>query len=350
MEFPQIRGSLPGLSTVIFLLCFSSFAIVLILGGSPKYNTLEVAIYEALKFDFDLPKAIGLSFVQIFISLVALLSISRYKNDTEFKPKNYTLVSWIETKKERIFQALVILLFSILFLLPIVAIFYNGLESNYLKIFKESYFITSLKTSLIIALISSFFTITVTVFISFSKATIEINMKRKYLLKIFSKTLTLSTSIYLTIPPMVLGVGFFILSRYFPLKDISYLAIILANILLALPFAMNALYPSMEKVLKNYHKLTNSLDIKISSRVKYIYLPHLKGALFYIFAISFCFSLGDLSIIALFGDQDISTLPWYIYQKMGSYRSFDAAGGATVLLFIIITLFLLSQRVKNVRS
>ena len=40
----------PVLFGLIFLLCFSSFSLVLMLGGGPKVSTLEVAIYTSLRF------------------------------------------------------------------------------------------------------------------------------------------------------------------------------------------------------------------------------------------------------------------------------------------------------------
>ncbi len=352
VEFPQTKSSLPGIATVIFLLCFSSFAIVLILGGSPKYNTIEVAIYEALKFDFDLPRAVGLSFIQIFFSSLLLLFASKFGKTTDTKPQNNLNTPWLESKREIAYHIFTVVLFSFFFILPLLAIFYNGIGANFLKIFKERYFITSLTTSLAIASISSLLTLTATILLSFARANLSVRYQRKLFATVFDRIIALSGSIYLALPPMVLGVGFFILANSFSLnlESISYIAIIFANILLALPFCINALYPIVKRVLKNYNKLMLSLNIKRFSMIRYVYLPHLKSTLLYIFAISFCFSLGDLSIIALFGNQDITTLPWYIYQKMGSYRSYDAAGGAVVLLSIIIAVFALSKKVKNVRS
>ena len=57
LEWPLIRGILPGLASLIFMLCFTSFTTVLALGGGPKSTTLEVAVYQALRFDFDLATA-----------------------------------------------------------------------------------------------------------------------------------------------------------------------------------------------------------------------------------------------------------------------------------------------------
>ena len=69
IELPAIKPSIKSISATIFLLCFTSFAIVLTLGGSPSYNTLEVAIYEAVRLDFDIPLALKLALIQLSITM-----------------------------------------------------------------------------------------------------------------------------------------------------------------------------------------------------------------------------------------------------------------------------------------
>ena len=44
VEWPAVVGALPGTISVVFLLCFTSFAVVLVLGGGPRATTIEVAI------------------------------------------------------------------------------------------------------------------------------------------------------------------------------------------------------------------------------------------------------------------------------------------------------------------
>ncbi|MGB9142356.1 MAG: thiamine/thiamine pyrophosphate ABC transporter permease ThiP, partial [Aestuariivirga sp.] len=43
IEWPQLASAIPGIASLIFLLCTASFAVVLILGGGPQATTLEVA-------------------------------------------------------------------------------------------------------------------------------------------------------------------------------------------------------------------------------------------------------------------------------------------------------------------
>jgi thiamine transport system permease protein len=55
-------------------------------------------------------------------------------------------------------------------------------------------------------------------------------------------------------------------------------------------------------------------------------------------------SLGDLGAVALFGNENLVTLPWLLYQSMGSYRTTDAAGIALVLGLLCVTLMIFADR------
>ena len=57
IEWPYLKSQIVSAFVLIFMLCFTSFTIVLALGGGPQNSTLEVAIYQAIFFEFDLPKA-----------------------------------------------------------------------------------------------------------------------------------------------------------------------------------------------------------------------------------------------------------------------------------------------------
>ncbi len=64
IEAPMLRGVLPGAFVLVFLLCMTSFAVALILGGGPRATTVELAIYQAIRFDFDLGRAAWLALIQ----------------------------------------------------------------------------------------------------------------------------------------------------------------------------------------------------------------------------------------------------------------------------------------------
>lgn len=135
-----------------------------------------------------------------------------------------------------------------------------------------------------------------------------------------------------------------------PLHLVAFIALIFANTLLSLPFAFNNIYPQIYLVTSKYDKIIQSIGITTFSKIFHIYLPNLKSHIIYITALSFSFSLGDLSIIALFGDKDMATIPWYLYEKMGSYRTNDAAGIALVLLSLVLGMFLITLKAGHAKD
>uniref|UniRef100_UPI000C7EEADE thiamine/thiamine pyrophosphate ABC transporter permease ThiP n=1 Tax=Oceaniglobus roseus TaxID=1737570 RepID=UPI000C7EEADE len=74
LERPMLRAVLPGATMVIFLICTTSFAVALALGGGPAATTVELAIYQAFRFDFDLARAAVLALLQLALSFAAALA------------------------------------------------------------------------------------------------------------------------------------------------------------------------------------------------------------------------------------------------------------------------------------
>ena len=70
-----------------------------------------------------------------------------------------------------------------------------------------------------------------------------------------------------------------------------------------------------------------------------ITLPALAPELGFAAGLSAALSIGDMTVIALFGSQQFQTLPWLLYQTMGRYRAEDAAALALLLLFLTLLLF-----------
>jgi len=76
LERPMLLSIIPGAFLLIFLLCVTSFAVALALGGGPRATTVELAIYQAIRFDFDLSKAATLAIIQFGIcTLIALVAL-----------------------------------------------------------------------------------------------------------------------------------------------------------------------------------------------------------------------------------------------------------------------------------
>jgi len=145
------------------------------------------------------------------------------------------------------------------------------------------------------------------------------------------------------VPSLVLGLGFFLLALTIGGAQYHWAiaALLTSNVLMVLPFAIGTLAPGMTKAANRYDKLSFSVGLNSWNRWRLVESSLLRPELIYIASLAFCMSLGDLGIIALFGNQDFITLPWLLYQKMGSYRTDEAAGIALVMLAITLFVFLL---------
>ena len=73
IELPMLVSRVPAATAIIFVICLSSFAVALLLGGGPRATTVELAIYQAFRFDFDIAKAGQLALVQTGFAAVAII-------------------------------------------------------------------------------------------------------------------------------------------------------------------------------------------------------------------------------------------------------------------------------------
>ena len=346
LELPAISGTLPTLSITIFLLCFTSFSIVLVLGGSPKYNTLEVSIYEAIKLDFNLGRALGLALTQLAICAVLIIIGSRPGKDNRLislpsANNAYRTDSTITS----LAQTSVIVVFGLMFILPLTAVLVDGMAANFRDLFADRNFRIALTTSLTIATVSTILVLAASVFFANSYATLttEQRLGKLRFSKPVLRLLGFSSTLYLAVPSLVLGLGFFLLALSIggAQSHWAVVALLTSNVLMVLPFAIGTLAPAMTKAANRYDKLAFSVGLSRWNRWRLIESSLLRPELIYIASLAFCMSLGDLGIIALFGSQDFITLPWLLYQKMGSYRTDEAAGIALVMLAITLFVFLL---------
>ncbi len=347
IEWQAIESAVLPTASVIFMLCFSSFAIVLLLGGNPSYNTLEVAIYEAVRIDFDIPLAVRIASLQLIISTLIILGSMRFKGSLSNLKQSSRLIPWRDPKVYRVLQIIIIALFTLIYTLPFIAIVVEGSRSDIWSILSKDIFLRSLWTSLSLALASALIAVALSLALAQAQASISVDEKnvKGRLSRALSMIIQLSANLYLAVPTMIMGLGFFLLARSMggDISSYAVAAIIIANVLMSLPFAYAVLTPAFRRVWKRYGRLCQSLGLSPLQQWRYALWPYLRNSLSYVFALSFALSLGDLGVIALFGNKDITTLPWYLYQLMGSYRNSDADGVALILLVLIMVLFSLTN-------
>jgi thiamine transport system permease protein len=113
----------------------------------------------------------------------------------------------------------------------------------------------------------------------------------------------------------------------------------LVNALMALPFALRILVPTLRETAQTYGRLSGALGLSGVALWRCVLLPRACPQIGFAAGLTAALSIGDLGVIALFADPDRATLPLQMYRLMGSYRTDAAAGAALILLVLAFGLF-----------
>ena len=356
IEWPSVRNQLPGLALLIFTLCFTSFAIVMTLGGGPAATTIEVAIYQALRFDFDLPLAVALACMQLSICLLLTLLSTLFKAGAGADFQGFGKLLQIDSptannvrghlmlwsnRWQRAGHAIIITAASVFVLAPLCALLLAGFNARTLAIITDPTTLRAMSNTCVAALSSALLAVALALGLLVSARHVRIRLQ----LERAGIWLQLAGNMILILPPVVLGTGLFLLLR--PFADVFSLALLLViviNSLMALPFVLRIMDAPVMLAARQHDKLIRSLGIHGISRWRHIDWPQLRKPLALAFAIAATLSAGDLSAIALFGSENVTTLPLLLYQRMGSYRLDEAAVTASMLLMLCVIMFMTLQR------
>lgn len=341
IEWPAVARLLPGVAGLIFMLCTTSFTLVLLLGGGPAATTIEVAIYQALRFDFDPPRAIALSLMQIIVTgaLLALLALLPAA-DADGRG-NAQAVLRMDGRRTgaRLWDGTVILVALFLVGAPLCAVASSGLSADLWRLLNAPAFRQAALMSLQIALVSASLAVIVSFLLVRARQAIASRRNAAFALKAFSSVMGSGSSLVLLVPPVVLGSGWFLLLRSF--GDVSAFApaiVAIINMLMALPFVMRVMEPAFVTHAARNGRLSAALGLGGISRFRFVDWPVLWRPVATAFFFAMALSLGDLGAVALFGSESFVTLPWLVYSNMGSYRTQDAAGYAFILGVICLIL------------
>ena len=329
VEAPMLAAILPGAALVVFTLCLSSFAVALILGGGPGATTLELAIYQAFRFDFALDRAAVLGVLQLALvgvaGLVALRLVPAVIPDAgRARPVQH----WGGGRRR---DAAIIALAALFLILPLVAVVLRGAPG--LFDLPPPVWRAAARSVTLAALVAGAVVITA----------LAIGMAAlRY------PALELAGLPGLAVSPLVLGTGLFLLVR--PMLSPEALALpatLLANTMAALPFALRLILPRLRQASADHGRLASSLGLSRRIWFGRILWPGLRPAVGLAAGLAAALAMGDLGVIALFADPERATLPLQVMRLMGNYRSNDAAAASLLLVMLSLALFWACERVTR---
>lgn len=347
IEWPALRASLPGVAGLVFMLCITSFTIVLVLGGGPAATTVEVAIYQALRFDFDPARAVALTLVQIAmtVAMVALLGRMGANATAEANLSVSRRVVDDAGHAARVFDGAVIIAALLFVAGPMVSVLLSGLGADLARLAGEAIVWRATLTSIALAALSACLACALAAALVMARRALEAGRPRDARTSTLERLLDSGAGFVLVVPPVVIGAGWFILLRNgIDVFAIAPFMVVAVNAVMAMPFAVRALRPAHDAAAERHDRLCEQLGLAGLNRWRLIDWPVLRRPLATAFAFAMALSLGDLGVIALFGSDAVQTLPYLLLSRMASYRTADAAGLALMLGVLCLALMMVSDR------
>lgn len=327
-EWPLIKAIAPGAFMLVFILASTSFATVLALGGGPKSTSIELAIYTAIRFEFDLGRAALLAMMQVALGLGAAALLLGLGRPVDLG-QGLARVQQNWNRPAPWSDALIIVAAALFLFLPLLAVALRGIAG--FGALGEVPLARAVTTSLAIAALSTALAVT----ISCAIAALAARSKRGWLVEAIA-------SLTLIISPFVLGTGLFIVLN--PIADPFALAVpvtALVNAALTVPFCVRVLIPGFERAQDHYGRLARALGMSPLDHARLVLWPALRAPLGFAAGIAAAFSMGDLGVITLFAPVDGVTLPLLMFRLMGSYQMEAAAAVGLILVGLSVALFAL---------
>ncbi|MBV0913614.1 thiamine/thiamine pyrophosphate ABC transporter permease ThiP [Anianabacter salinae] len=334
LEWPMLRATVPGAALVVFLICTTSFAVALALGGGPAATTVELAIYQAFRLEFDLSRAAFLSLVQVAICTLAAALAFRFAIPAGFGAgldrtrQRWDAAHWTL----RAVDTAAILAATLFLLVPLALVVARGFPA--LPDLSSATFAAAGRSLWVAAISTALTGIT-----ALSLALLIQSLRRGAQLVEGIGYLSIAAS------PLVIGTGLFI--AIFPFASPVALALpvtAVVNTAMSLPFALRALVPALAEAEAAHGRLADSLGLTGWARLRLVLLPRLRRPLGFALGLAAALSMGDLGVIALFADPSEATLPLLLYSQMSAYRMDDAAASGLVLIALSLLAFWIFDR------
>ncbi len=358
ITLPLLAPALLAAALLVFIFDFTSFGVVLILGG-PKFATLEVEIYRQTFAFFNLPAAAALSLLQLACTLALTILYTRLSarvtraaslRSTEFTQR--PLVSL----QQKVWVTIVVVGLFVLLLSPLTALVARSvsrLEADrgqrgaiqigltldyYLALFENergaAFFYTpisavgnSVRYAVITALIS-----------------LGLGLPTAWVLARGSKTPSASwwLEALLMLPlgtsAVTLGLGFLLAFSHPPFNlRASPVLIPLAHTLIAFPFVVRTILPTWQSIRPQWRGAAATLGASPGEVWRRIDLPLIGRAAVVAAAFAFAISLGEFGATILLNRPEFPTVPLAIYSFIGKPGALNFGRALALSAILMLT-------------
>lgn len=343
LEWPFLKKQFISVSFLIFILCFNSLSIILTFGGNVINTTLALAIFHNLHYDYNLSYAAFLTFIHMFICVIFLI-ISEYfgKKIIIEDVKTYSIIYIKNNFISKVIDIIIIIIFTLIILLPIISLIFDGININIIYIFKSFDLWKAIFISIKIALLSSLLCLMLTLMLLWTSRELFMHNYFRY-----SKCMESIGIIILIIPNIALSTGLFLTFNYINFHFPIEVLLIFINAFMALPYSVKILKEPIYNVGILYNTLCLSLNITGWNRLKLIEYKLLYRSIAKSLTFSSILSIGDFDSIVIFGNQNFCTLSCYFYQQFNFYNTKNSSCIALIFMLLCFMVFFIFEKISK---
>lgn len=355
ITLPRLLPAIISSASLVFLFCFSSFAIILVLGGGPRYSTMEVEIYRQARMVGSASAAAALSLFSILVTSLLLAAYSKSQQRL-VQSEAYKEPLLLERRPAHAVGRILALLYALsalLFILaPIASVIVRSVYSTSgfsLKWYRQllnlerasshmGSALAALTNSLAIALTVSILAVALGTSLA---ASIERRRRGKGALEMLGM-------LSMTVSSVIIGLGYFLItSRVHGGASLSYALVVLAHLVIALPFTLRVMLPEYRKIPLSYTNSARTLGSTTGHAFFTIELPLLRGAMVSSAIFAFAISMGEFNATLTLSSSTIVTLPIVMYRLIGSYNYQGACALGTILIIVSALVFIATGTTKG---
>ena len=357
ITLPLLAPAIFAAGLLVFIFCFSSFGIILILGG-PRFATIEVEIYRQAVYLFNLPMAAALSMIQIVFTFVLMwvyTALQRKAAVALMPESSARALRRVATCRDRIIVGGTASLMMLLLGMPLLALVFRSFSSDngfslvfYRALFEnpvQSVFFVPPMEAVLYSVGFAGVTLVLAIFLGLPAASfLALPQRRLGALLDPVFMLPLSTS------AVTLGFGFIIALDRPPLNlRTSLLLVPLAHTLVAFPFVVRSLLPALRSIPGSLREAATMLGASPLKVWQTVDMPIVGRAVLVGAVFAFTVSLGEFGATVFVARPQTATMPLAIYRFLGQPGAMNygqAMAMSSILMMVTAVGFLLLEKVK----
>ncbi len=351
ITLPLLRPAIMAAAVLVFIFTFTSFGVVLLLGG-PRFATLEVEIYRQAVNIFDLPVAAALSLFQIVFTFALMAVYTRTQSRIATQPSSRTAAARpVTTPLDRWLVGGNLTVMFVLLATPLLALVLRSLSwtggnpfTYYGRLFVNergsAFFVPPIQAvgnSLMFAGMAIVFSLVIGLICAYLVAD-----RNRWLDPIFM--LPLATS------AVTLGFGYIIALDEPPLNLRQSLILIpLAHSLVAIPFVIRTVLPALRAIDPAVREAAGTLGADPQRVWLTIDWPLLSRVLLVAAVFAFTISMGEFGATVFIARPDNPTMPTAIFRflgRPGAVNFGQALAMSTLLMLVCSVGFVLIERLR----